>query len=232
MNYEEKIERKRARYEQLINKNKSIANNMNNCCSEETTGIPFGQPILVGHHSEKRHRKAIERMQNQMDKCVEAHDKAEYYESKLKSLDNSNVISSDDDKAIDKLKTKVAALEKQREEIKEHNKKARKDKNLQPYASYVLTNLGANIRTTKARLEKLESLKDKVNTEHKINDLLVVENFEDNRLQVFFNYIPNIDIRTELKRNGFKWSRFNGCWQRFIQSNNSYYLRMLEGLKQ
>lgn len=33
--------------------------------------IPFGQPILVGHHSEKRHRALIGRNRNRMRKAVE-----------------------------------------------------------------------------------------------------------------------------------------------------------------
>ncbi len=37
------------------------------------SGIPMGQPILVGHHSEKRHRRDIERMQNLATRGVEAY---------------------------------------------------------------------------------------------------------------------------------------------------------------
>ena len=33
--------------------------------------IPFGQPILVGHHSEKHARKDVERINNHMRKCCE-----------------------------------------------------------------------------------------------------------------------------------------------------------------
>ncbi len=44
--------------------------------------IPFGQPILVGHHSEKRHRRDLEKIDNSMRKSVEASEKAEYYENK------------------------------------------------------------------------------------------------------------------------------------------------------
>ena len=47
--------------------------------SEDATGIPFGQPILVGHHSEKRHRKTIDRAWNNMGKSVAETDKAEEY---------------------------------------------------------------------------------------------------------------------------------------------------------
>ena len=225
MNYEEKIERKRERYEALIVKNQRISNSSIGCCSEERTGIPFGQPILVGHHSERSHRNAIKRMENQMRKGFEASNKAEYYENKLKGLDNSNVISSDDDKAIMKLKEKIEHLEEQRTSIKEHNKKSRKDKTLKPYRSYVLTNLGANIRSTKKRLIKLESLANKENKEHTINDMAVIENYEENRLQVFFDGKPNFNTRTELKRNGFKWSRYNKAWQRHLNNAGRYAVR-------
>lgn len=50
--------------------------------SEGATGIPFGQPILVGHHSEARHRKTIERAWNNMGKSVEESRKAEEYQSR------------------------------------------------------------------------------------------------------------------------------------------------------
>jgi len=46
---------------------------------EEKSGIPLGQPILVGHHSERRHRRAIERSDNAMRKGIEESDKAKYF---------------------------------------------------------------------------------------------------------------------------------------------------------
>ena len=47
-----------------------------------TENIPLGQPILVGHHSEGRHRKALDKSWNEMGKCVAMSEKAESYESK------------------------------------------------------------------------------------------------------------------------------------------------------
>lgn len=41
--------------------------------------IPFGQPILVGHHSERRHRRDIERMDNGMRRAVRMWDTAKYW---------------------------------------------------------------------------------------------------------------------------------------------------------
>ena len=52
--------------------------------SEEATGIPLGQPILVGHHSERAHRKVLERADNAMRKSIEEDKKAEDYESRAK----------------------------------------------------------------------------------------------------------------------------------------------------
>lgn len=41
--------------------------------------IPFGQPILVGHHSERRARKDAERIENGMRKAVQLWDTADYW---------------------------------------------------------------------------------------------------------------------------------------------------------
>lgn len=53
--------------------------------SEGKSGIPFGQPILVGHHSERRHRRAIERADNAMRKGIEETDKAAYFERRAEN---------------------------------------------------------------------------------------------------------------------------------------------------
>lgn len=44
--------------------------------------IPFGQPILVGHHSERRHRRDLERADNGMRKAIEADKRAGYWASR------------------------------------------------------------------------------------------------------------------------------------------------------
>jgi hypothetical protein len=44
--------------------------------------LSLGEPIKVGHHSEKRHRALIERNHNRMSKSVEFSKKAEGYESR------------------------------------------------------------------------------------------------------------------------------------------------------
>lgn len=50
----------------------------------------------------------------------------------------------------------------------------------------------------------------------------IVKNFADNRLQIFHDAKPAAEVIGRLKSNGFKWSRFSGCWQRQL-TDNSYY---------
>lgn len=58
--------------------------------------LSLGEPIKIGHHSEKRHRSLIERNHNRMGKCVEFSNKAEklqdrsdYWESKANTINLS-----------------------------------------------------------------------------------------------------------------------------------------------
>lgn len=86
-------ERKAERY------NNSAANHMAkseqyaNAAQEGREFLSLGEPIKVGHHSEKRHRALIERNFNRMGKCVEsaekakeAERKAQYWEDKAKEI--------------------------------------------------------------------------------------------------------------------------------------------------
>ncbi len=47
--------------------------------------IPMGQPILVGHHSEKRARRDAEKIQNGMDRVVKMWDQSKYWEERAYS---------------------------------------------------------------------------------------------------------------------------------------------------
>lgn len=79
--------------------------------SDMASVIPFGQPILVGHHSEKRDRNYRDKIHNTMGASVRARQKASYFESRLESMENNTAISSDDPEALTKLKDKLEGLE-------------------------------------------------------------------------------------------------------------------------
>ena len=51
-----------------------------------TSGIPMGQPILVGHHSEKRHRATLAKAHAAMDKTVKESRRSKYWEDRAASV--------------------------------------------------------------------------------------------------------------------------------------------------
>lgn len=55
--------------------------------NKATEGIPFGQPILVGHHSQRRHEKALERSHLHADKACEEMDKQENWKNRAERND-------------------------------------------------------------------------------------------------------------------------------------------------
>lgn len=60
--YERKQEARRQRYEELAAKNEKESSRRFGTAHEIGSHIPLGQPILVGHHSERRHRADIRRV--------------------------------------------------------------------------------------------------------------------------------------------------------------------------
>lgn len=152
---------------------------------QATAGIPFGQPILVGHHSEGMHRRAIARSDSAMQAAVERGKMAERHERVAEGirgqLDRS--IFSDDDNAITALAARIALREAECERIKAYNASCRRRKaagdmslldeaqrkNLLSiaevasyqlgkygeYPGYALSNLRGNIANDRKRLDAL-----------------------------------------------------------------------------
>lgn len=210
---------------------------------EEVSGIPFGQPILVGHHSERHHRRAIERADAALRRGIEAEKKAKELERRADST--SNAISSDDEDATTKLRAKIAKLETKQANMKAINKlvrakdtaglaalvgEARAAEFMTPdfcgrlgCPSYMLTNNNANIRRLKQRLETLERAAATPEAEDIEGDGFTVhEDKDDNRIHFIFPGKPAADIRAVLKGHGFKWSPSRGAWVRMLNSAGRY----------
>ena len=148
---------------------------------EEVSGIPFGQPILVGHHSERRHRKILARAERKGFEGLEHARMAEKHGTAAatirRNLDQS--IYDDDPDAAEALTAKIEALEAEREHIKDLNKRIRKGESLndlpltesdeanlmnaaeyhnrKTFPPYVLQNLGGNITKAKQRLASIKA---------------------------------------------------------------------------
>ncbi len=81
-NSQERARAKAERYEGFADNARKRSDEAFDKSQKAVEGIPFGQPILVGHHSEGMHRAAIKRSDNAMRKSVEESDKAEHYDNK------------------------------------------------------------------------------------------------------------------------------------------------------
>lgn len=130
-------------------------------------GIPFGQPILVGHHSERRDRNYRERIRGNYEKAFEAGAMADHHVSKASGLQSQldTAIYSDDPDAIERLTEKIAGLKAEREAMKTGNAAYRKAHGAElrtmgayersqavPHPAYELQNLGGNITRCLQRL--------------------------------------------------------------------------------
>lgn len=206
---------------------------------EEVSGIPFGQPILVGHHSERRHRAAIKRADNAMRASIEADKRAKELRAKAAGVGQGG-ISSDDPDAIQKLQAEIDAAKGRQGAMKAANAEWRKAGNKAgrqadgtwlegPYAPYQLSNNSANIKRMEKRVAQLraaEAARIAAGGEEK-RDVYqglceVVENFEENRLQIVFDGKPSAEVRAELKSNGFRWAPSQEAWQRQLNNGARY----------
>ena len=75
----ERAEAKADRLEDLSDKRRAEAESAHAAVSSIADNIPLGQPILVGHHSERRARKDAERIENGMRRAVGCWQAAEYW---------------------------------------------------------------------------------------------------------------------------------------------------------
>lgn len=117
MTRRERLERKAELRREWAAKRAASATQRFDAARAVTAGIPTGQPILVGHHSERAHRNVLARSDSHMRAGVESADMAEHHASKAEGIERqlANTIFSDDENAIEELEAKIADLEAKRE---------------------------------------------------------------------------------------------------------------------
>lgn len=258
--FEQRKQNRIANAEKQVEKNKKESERLYNESTKMASFIPMGQPILIGHHSEKADRRYRQKISDKMGKSIEADKKAEYYANKADSIKSNDAIFSDDPEAIEKLEQKIEEAEKKQEFMKAANKCLRKNdregflklEHASPeqweklmknkarwgvgFAQYSLSNNSANIRRMKERLSQLEKTAALKTEEVEINGVQVIQNVEANRLQLKFPDIPGEAVRKALKKSyGFRWSPSQGVWQRHLNNAGMYaakcFLKEYESLK-
>lgn len=199
--------------------------------------IPFGQPILVGHHSERRARRDAERIDRNMAKSVALGREAGALARRAEAAESSEAISSDDPEAVAKLKAKLAELDATQARMKVLNAAFRRGPERfaavateaeqaaarrlfqlssyekLPYPGYALSNNSGNIRRIKERIAKLEA-KAALSPAEPVTIGAIVIDEQDNRTRIHFPGKPSAETIAALKSNGFRWCRSDSCWQR------------------
>ena len=255
--YEEKKQARVDYYKEKAIKTTERSNQLIGQADKMISVIPLGQPILVGHHSEKRDRNYRNRANAKFAKGMKEAEKAEYYAQKAEAAENNKAISSDDPDAIEKLKAKAIALGKRQAEMKQANAYYKKHKTMkgypgitddradeidreikdgysfhqQPYPAYMLQNNKANISRTLDRIKALSKRSASVPDGWEFNGGRVVMNAGDNRIQIFFDGIPKEDVRSELKSRGFRWAPSVKAWQRQLTDNGLFAVKRIKSIQ-
>jgi hypothetical protein len=235
--YQERKERKIDAFTAKAQKNSTLASTELNRASDMGSVIPLGQPILVGHHSEKAHRSLLKRIDGAHRRANEAGNKAAYYQDRAETAETNQSISGDDTEAASRYRQKLEQLEAAQEHMKAVNKAWKQGNNAlyelgltdtdieklkhkmssyekKPFPTWALSNNSAEIRRVKEKLEELNKL-DKMeagSTKFTGGEMLI--NLEINRIQFIFDDIPSPEIRKLLKSHGFKWAPTEQAWQR------------------
>ena len=100
--YEEKLDNKRERLLERADKADREGDARIKRADSDASAIPMGQPILVGHHSEKRDRNFRNRIHNNYSKGYQLKEKAGNLRARAASVGTAGV-SSDDPDAVVKL---------------------------------------------------------------------------------------------------------------------------------
>jgi hypothetical protein len=221
-------------------KNKKESDSLYNTSQKMAKCIPMGQPIQIGHYSEKGDRNFRNKIWSLHGKSIQKQETADYYVRKAQTIANNTAISSDNPDALQLLRDKLKGLEDHQAFMKAANKfiKANNETGflslqnatqeqwtrlrtpIHPYGmgyqSFEITNNGACIRNVKKRIEDMEKLANRQPVDMVINGVRLFENQEANRIQLFFKGKPEKSIRIKLRKEGFIWCGSEIAWQKKI----------------
>lgn len=210
--------------------------------ADEMAGmLPLGQPVLAGHHSERRHRRTLERVRRRTGVGYELISHAAELERRAAAVGTAG-ISSDDPNAVAKLEQLLAAAQTSHERMKRANRAfpaegwfaelsadekadALRTLRFAPWQKkpFALTNSSANLRRLQERIAHLKQQAVTLAIEPIVGPgWTITEDVDDNRIVIAFEEKPQPEILTALGRAGFKWSPTRNAHVR-MRSNGAIY---------
>jgi hypothetical protein len=242
--YEAKQERKRERRIALIAKLQKEGEGHLVKARAISNGIPFGQPILVGHHSEGRHRRDVDRIHRGHDRGHRALALAQKLENSLQNMGRS--ISADDPDAVTKYQEQLKRLEEAQGLMKAANNYFKKNGKLEgfegpewvfvgaesnlkfsyrkkPFPPFSLSNNSANIRRIKQRIEYLQREKaTQPRPEIHGEGFSIIEDKADNRILLRFEKRLSKDGYKAVRADGWLWSPTRTAFVRQLNNLGRY----------
>ncbi len=182
--------------------------------------------VGAGNFPTARHAKKMERL----SALYKERDNIFELLGKLEGIGTGG-INSDDADALDRLEEKLLRLRESHEEMKRANAYLRRNGSWDGYdrpefvkdahdsrgvpSYFYLTNSNQEIRRVEGRIALL---KRQASTDYgdgwKFDGGIAKVDKEENRLQIFFDSVPDQSTRLRLKGRGFLWSSKNKAWQR------------------
>ena len=198
--------------------------------------IPLGQPILVGHRSQRRHERDLERLHRADQKVRQAYAEVEQTSARAAAAGYSVLV--DDDDAVVALRAKLAAAEAGHAAYLAHNTAVRQVGVCavagcggchllrraggpgQVVPGYAVTNARARIRQVQAQLSKAEAHAAVV-AAGVADEVLatgagwsLINAHTQARVRLVFEAAPDLEVRAVLTTAGFRWAPSVGAWQR------------------
>lgn len=197
--------------------------------------IPLGQPILVGHHSERHARRDADRISSGMAKGCEEAKLADHHRGKADGLVRQldTCVFSDDPDAIEAIEARIAENEAKRERMKRVNQLYRNGdaeglaalgldlEKLRakvasigyswvkaPYESWELSNLGGRITADRKRLDDIRARQQRAATAEASGGVSIERG--ESWCRVTFAEKPGSEVIDALKAAGFGWGA--GSW--------------------
>lgn len=192
----------------------------------------------------RRNEKRNEVERNRVERLIEFRERAHAAVVRTLRPDLRPIMSGDAD-ATERLEEKIAKAEELQARMKAANAAIRKHKKagegaqvaalvalgfpearardlLKPdfcgrigFADYETTNNNANIRRMKERLAKVSRDQAKEDTAIEGENARLEDCPAENRVRLFFPGKPAEEVRSKLKKSGFRWSPTIGAWQAY-----------------
>lgn len=207
----------------------------------------------------RRAEKANNAEHNAYKAIMDLEEKARKSVRKRYYNDPNAPIRSEDPNALEKLRKKLDSCKRFQESMKTANKAIREAKGnrelaiqklrelgfsekivsdiMTPdflgrigYASFHLSNNNQEIHRLERRIRDVKALQSRPEEKAQNEDGIRYEvDNTANRVKLFFPDKPSEEVRTNLKRNGFRWSPRNCAWQAYISNYTISFAKELVG---